>query len=91
MKISFDLMQNVPCLFVRKYFGKEKRTLIIQFGKRLWPVNFLYYEYKASGKLSCGWSLFAEESKLQVGDVCIFELINRENAVLGVHVFRGHS
>ncbi|CAL0318550.1 unnamed protein product [Lupinus luteus] len=95
VKIKRSLMlrngPNVPYLFSRKYFEKRKQTVIIQFGKKLWPVSFLHYEYKSAGQLSSGWSLFAEESKLQVEDVCIFELIYREIAVFGVHVFRGHG
>lgn len=82
-------MQNVPLPFARKCFEDKKQTVIIQFGKKLWPVSFLHYENQSSGLLSSGWSLFVEESKLQVGDVCIFELIYKEIAVLGVHLFRG--
>ncbi|KAE9605232.1 putative transcription factor B3-Domain family [Lupinus albus] len=82
---------NIPFLFIRKYFEKKKQTVIIQFGKKLWPVSFLHYEYRSSCQLSSGWSLFAEESKLEAGDVCIFELIYKEIAVFGVHVFRGQG
>ncbi|KAK7273649.1 hypothetical protein RIF29_14707 [Crotalaria pallida] len=92
IKLTICMERNgpaVPCSFARKYFDKRKQTVIMQFGKRLWPVNFRHYPNERSGKLFSGWSLFVEESKLQAGDVCIFELINREFLVFGVHVFRG--
>jgi len=45
---------------------------------------------KSSSRLSVGWSRFAEENKLQVGDAFVFELINKEDCVLDVHIFRGN-
>ncbi|TKY69300.1 B3 domain-containing transcription factor VRN1 [Spatholobus suberectus] len=83
---------HVPSNFVRKYFvNMNQNVMLIQFRKKLWPVKFVFNEYNASGKLSAGWPLFSRENKLQPGDVCIFELVNREDAALDVHVFRGHS
>ncbi|KAJ1394935.1 DNA-binding barrel domain superfamily [Sesbania bispinosa] len=76
----------VPNAFITKYFNKRKRIVMLQFGKKLWPIKLLYYPHGA--KLSGGWSLFARESKLLGGDACLFELINREDYMLDVHIFR---
>ena len=83
-------MQHIPTVFIRKYLN-EKHTVTLQFEKKLWHIELLqYYTFKRPCKLSTGWVLFVRESKLQAGDVCIFELINREDAVFDVHIFRCH-
>ncbi|KAL2347662.1 hypothetical protein Fmac_001662 [Flemingia macrophylla] len=82
---------QVPRGFVRKYFvNMNQKVIMIQFRKKLWPVTFVFNEYYGSGVLSAGWPLFSRENELQCGNVCIFEIVNREDAKLNVHVFRGH-
>ncbi|RDX75556.1 B3 domain-containing transcription factor VRN1, partial [Mucuna pruriens] len=82
---------HVPSNFVRKYLLKEEKMMKIQFRKKVSPVKLVFSKYGATGTLSCGWGSFARKNKLQLGDVCIFELLNREEALLHLHVFRGHS
>ncbi|XP_061345457.1 B3 domain-containing transcription factor VRN1-like [Gastrolobium bilobum] len=84
---------NVPLVFMREYFNNNMQIVMLQFGKKLWPVKLVSYANRDSAgwKLSNGWLQFARESKLVGGDYCVFELINRENAVLNVHIFRGHG
>ncbi|XP_061336822.1 B3 domain-containing transcription factor VRN1-like isoform X2 [Gastrolobium bilobum] len=84
---------NVPRSFIREHFNEKSQIVKLQFRKKLWPVKFYYRPHKVSisGKFSSGWSVFARESKMVDGDVCLFELINREEAVLDVHIFRSHS
>lgn len=62
---------------------------MLQFDEKIWQVELVSYPSDLTRKLSVGWSRFADENKLQVGDVCVFELINKEDAVLDVHIFRG--
>lgn len=64
---------------------------MLKFRGKLWPVTLLSYPRESSNRLGAGWKLFAEERKLVAGDVCVLELINRDDAVLDVHIFRGHS
>ncbi|XP_020209299.1 B3 domain-containing transcription factor VRN1 isoform X2 [Cajanus cajan] len=79
----------VPTNFVRKYFTKKKRgVMMIQFRKNLWPVKFAFHSSGVSGMFSVGWHSFARENELQIGDVCIFELVNGEDGILDLHVFR---
>lgn len=43
----------------------------------------------ASGKrLSAGWKRFALDHELEEGDVCVFEVLSRENLTMLVHMFR---
>lgn len=59
--------------------------MILQVGKRSWPVKLLRYPSKYV--LSGGWNSFARENSLRQGDVCIFELINRNQVVMKVSIF----
>ncbi|CAJ1932451.1 unnamed protein product [Sphenostylis stenocarpa] len=83
---------RVPSIFVRNYvINKHMKVMMLRLGNNLWPVTFVFHQNDASGTLSAGWPLFSRENNLQMGDVCIFELVNREDVTLAVHVFRGHS
>ncbi|KAK7846120.1 b3 domain-containing transcription factor vrn1, partial [Quercus suber] len=42
-------------------------------------------------QLSAGWFAFARDNGLQIGDVCVFELIKSDKVVLKVFIFRGLS
>jgi hypothetical protein len=37
--------------------------------------------------ISKGWNEFSQENNLKEGDVCVFELINKEKFVLKVAIF----
>ena len=61
----------------------------LQVVDRLWPVKLYIYSGKyISCVVSAGWSAFARENSLRVGDVCIFELTMTDNVVFKVHIFR---
>ncbi|CAK8565809.1 unnamed protein product [Lathyrus sativus] len=67
---------------------KKKTTVKVEIGNRSWNLNLLgCYNNKSGRHLSAGWSSFARESGVQPGDVCVFELINKEDLVFKVHVF----
>jgi hypothetical protein len=52
-----------------------------------WPVHCLIEGGKVIS-LSKGWSAFVKKEKLNAGDVCVFESIQTNCAVLKVTVFR---
>ncbi|KAF7803593.1 B3 domain-containing transcription factor VRN1-like isoform X2 [Senna tora] len=85
-------------LYVPKSFHryiKKTNVIMIQMEKTSWPVNIVFYADSTrseSARFSGGWFSFARESGLQVGDICIFELIERgKDQVLQLHVFRSPS
>ncbi|KAM4118026.1 hypothetical protein ACB094_02G169700 [Castanea mollissima] len=79
---------DVPSGFIKKYKRGTTRTVMLQVANRSWPVKLLVYP-RASYKLSAGWSAFMKENTLKEGDVCIFELIKRDDIVFKVNIFRG--
>lgn len=67
-------------------YANRKENVILQLEERRWPVKFVCFPNTPYHRLTCGWSLFIRESKLQVGDICVFEVIDREVPKLKVHV-----
>lgn len=65
-------------------------TLCTSEGKT-WPAN--YWRYISCNKytkaiLYNGWREFRQDNKLEAGDVCVFELINRTEMLLKVVIYR---
>ncbi|RYR32298.1 hypothetical protein Ahy_A10g046890 [Arachis hypogaea] len=82
---------SIPAFFIRNYL-KKTHIVTFKFGETRWRIKLLRYtRYRSPITLSNGWSLFCRGSRLKAGDVCIFELINKEDAVFEVHLFRCHS
>lgn len=67
---------------------KETREVtILNKAGRKWTVKWLYKETAGSG-FSAGWRGFALDHRLEEGDVCVFEIVDQENYVILVHIFR---
>ncbi|XP_034223788.1 B3 domain-containing transcription factor VRN1-like [Prunus dulcis] len=79
---------TVPIRFARSFVKLRKQTVTLQVRERSWPVNLIGWNKESSAKLSGGWPAFATENCLRGGDVCTFELIERNDIVLKVHIFR---
>ena len=86
-----DIWQSVSIAFLKKFMKSSEQDAMIQLRERSWPVKLCYYMHLSIGILSGGWSSFAKESKLRLGKVCTFELIDTESVVLKVHIFRCHN
>ncbi|CAL2273655.1 unnamed protein product [Prunus armeniaca] len=79
---------HVPVRFARSFIKGRKQTVTLQVGERSWPANLIGWSKESPAKLSGGWTAFATENCLRGGDVCTFELIERNKIVLKVHIFR---
>ncbi|KAL7224041.1 hypothetical protein ACSBR1_025486 [Camellia fascicularis] len=79
---------SIAMSFVNTHMKKSKTTVKLQVSDKLWPVNLISYQSSSSAMLRGGFTAFAKEQSLQVGDVCIFELIDRDDDVLKVSIFR---
>ncbi|KAJ8451836.1 hypothetical protein Cgig2_007319 [Carnegiea gigantea] len=65
---------NIPLEFVRSYLHRETRMFILQSASHeTWSVKCMIGDSHV--KLTKGWRNFARDNKLQVGDICIFELM----------------
>ncbi|MED6128683.1 hypothetical protein PIB30_100344, partial [Stylosanthes scabra] len=67
----------VPSL--KGYVDEEEKNVELKIGEKSWEVKLRACDKNSNSKSRCfsaGWSMFAYESKLLPGDVCVFELIN---------------
>ncbi|CAJ2662012.1 unnamed protein product [Trifolium pratense] len=77
---------GVPSL--KGVIENKGKDVMLQIGKRSWNVKLLRCsENTNTRRLSAGWRLFLRESGLKPGDVCVFELINKNDLIFKVHVF----
>lgn len=80
-------MQHVPSYFVKQTNATEGANKVkLQFrGKECDAVINIHGN---SSRINKGWASFAEQNALHVGDACVFELINTEDALIRVTIFK---
>ncbi|XP_030513879.1 B3 domain-containing transcription factor VRN1-like isoform X2 [Rhodamnia argentea] len=85
--VKEKFLLNLPTSFVRVYLKGASRdiTLEVSDGKKRHVRCILF---SGKGKISRGWREFVTDNNLVIGDVCIFELVRREDIVLKVTIFR---
>ncbi|XP_030517484.2 B3 domain-containing transcription factor VRN1-like [Rhodamnia argentea] len=72
--------------FIRQHMQENKGTATLRYSDRSWLVKLLRWK-KERAAFSAGWSTFATETHLRVGNACVFELIDREDNVFKVSIF----
>ncbi|MED6219245.1 hypothetical protein PIB30_034064 [Stylosanthes scabra] len=75
--------------FYKKHFKDDEQHIQIRFERELFPAKVL--SYRSHAFITAGWRLFTRRSKLQPGDVTLFELVNREDPLFDVHIYRAHE
>ncbi|XP_038718041.1 B3 domain-containing transcription factor VRN1-like isoform X2 [Tripterygium wilfordii] len=78
---------SLPKTFVSKYMKQQSLDTMLTVEDKSWPVRLASYKSN-SGKIGLGGRSFVKENALQIGDVCVFELINTEVSALKVTIFR---
>ncbi|KAJ7565188.1 hypothetical protein O6H91_02G052000 [Diphasiastrum complanatum] len=79
----------LPVKFCRKWLPPANASITLTDPDGLnWQANWLGNPNRCGAGISGGWRRFALDHGLEEGDVCIFELTNREQIVLKVHIFR---
>ncbi|XP_062075808.1 B3 domain-containing protein Os03g0619800-like [Humulus lupulus] len=76
----------IPLTSASYYFGEKTQTTILWVGEEYWNVKLIVNE--SEYKLSTGWAAFARENSLKPRDICIFELIKRDQPEMKVTIFR---
>ncbi|WCJ19559.1 B3 domain-containing protein Os11g0197600 [Euphorbia peplus] len=78
----------MPIGFIREHIDCNLETVILKVegGKCRWPTTLNLYLKKSSARLSAGWSAFVKDNHLKDKDVCVFELVAKNE--LKVHIFR---
>lgn len=82
---------NVPAAFAKKYLHGVSDSFQLEVsGGEQWPVHCKQVNGVVK-VLAGGWSRFAKDNNLAEGDVCVFELIQVEDVVLKVSIFRARD
>lgn len=94
--LCFPHTQNIPRTFAEKYLGQKKVGFNIRDSNgRTWAVEYVYQiTGRPKGKFKAGWKKFVRDNDVEVGDVCVFELIsNMDEGVnlMQVHIFPSQS
>ncbi|XP_058183460.1 putative B3 domain-containing protein Os03g0621600 isoform X3 [Rhododendron vialii] len=78
---------NVPASFVSSVMQQDRQSATLVVSNKSWSVG-LCRGRRHVRMITHGWPIFSRENALKVGDVCVFELVEREDFVLKVSVFR---
>ncbi|XP_026402155.1 B3 domain-containing protein Os03g0620400-like [Papaver somniferum] len=80
---------RVPMDFATSYLKYRTQMGVILRGSdgRTWEVEYLSRTHGNRG-LYQGWAKFISDNHLKEGDICVFELVDRTNVEMKVHIFR---
>ncbi|KAM7251443.1 hypothetical protein ACFE04_023326 [Oxalis oulophora] len=80
----------VPLPFAEEYFpGTEGDiTLQVDGDTKTWSLKYKVYTEQRRCQISNGWRRFVNDNKLQLNDLCVFELINKDPLTLKISIFR---
>ena len=81
----------MPSGFSRRYLKKKQGAVLLKvLNGRTWSAMYnVSLEYnKRRATMQNGWRSFATDNSLEVGDVCVFELIKNIRITFNVHIFR---
>ncbi|XP_074335931.1 B3 domain-containing transcription factor VRN1-like [Apium graveolens] len=94
MKESHIVGGGWPNVYIPKNFKeahnnwKDKDQVILQVEGESWVVYCNLNQQCNQCRISRGWTIFARDNSLGVGDVCLFELINRSKKLFQVFIYR---
>ncbi|XP_059639690.1 putative B3 domain-containing protein Os03g0621600 [Cornus florida] len=89
-KHASKLITHIPLSFVMSYIKKGRQDAILRVSAKSWDVKLIRL-MNGVYRIGRGWRAFCKDNTLQVGDVCVFELIERDDFVLKVSVSRSSN
>ncbi|WJX16939.1 hypothetical protein P8452_06911 [Trifolium repens] len=79
--VEGDVLLNIPIQFSKEYKNEllQGNAAIRSAGEeRTWHVTLTRDNYEGKFRITGGWKSFSQEHNLHVGDVCKFEMTQRE-------------
>ena len=61
---------------------------MLQCCGKSWEVRCVVRNKRRTKRLVKGWNQFARDNKLQLGDLCLFELLENMKHTMNVHIIR---
>ena len=75
-------MQYVPAKFANEFFSRDAKSVKVQVLNETERSLHIHWRHKGGFFLSKGWAELSKDKKLAEGDICIFQLIRKEDFVL---------
>ncbi|KAE8689389.1 hypothetical protein F3Y22_tig00110940pilonHSYRG00499 [Hibiscus syriacus] len=79
---------GLPIIFARKYLTEKKCKIQCVVDGKTWTMEYNNTSKRFVPRLCNGWKGFSIDNKLDVGDVCVFELISIVETTFNVFIFR---
>ncbi|XAR57840.1 hypothetical protein NMG60_11026122 [Bertholletia excelsa] len=84
--LTSSVLQTIPSSFSRSHLEINRKSVTLVFLGKSWPVKLVWVGKKCM--YSGGWRQFCRDTDLKIGDICVFELLKRDEFVLRVYIFR---
>ncbi|XP_020424406.1 B3 domain-containing protein LOC_Os12g40080 isoform X3 [Prunus persica] len=78
---------SLPAEFVKEHFNQvHDNAILCVSGERAWPVKLGHWG-RGRIRFQSGWGTFLRDNHLEIGDVCVFELISNIKPLFDVVFF----
>ena len=77
-------LQTAPNEFMKR--GYHENIVELKIERKSWFVKVNYYESSRGCRFSKGWRKFMKECKVEIGDTCLFKLIDERKFVFDVSI-----
>ncbi|XP_039012466.1 putative B3 domain-containing protein Os03g0621600 [Hibiscus syriacus] len=84
----------IPTNFARQYLSKMHNEVILLLSNgKSWPVICSQYRTgpKPHVKFGTGWRKFSVDNNLEVGDACVFELVEGAESSMNITIYKMHA
>lgn len=78
---------HIPSSFANRRMTRYVGVVTLLYLDKAWPVKMIR-NGASTRRFSHGWVTFAKDNALKAGDVCIFELVDRNDFVFKASIFR---
>ncbi|KAJ4796708.1 B3 domain-containing protein [Rhynchospora pubera] len=78
----------IPTKFATEHLSRGNKNAIFHYEGRKWHLSIIYSRGLCP-YFSSEWKIFVKDNNLQIGDICLFELMKTENIIsFKVHISR---
>ena len=92
--LASAIYQVLGSRYAAKYLPHRRHTVVLRCMGKIWETNMVTH-CTVNGKrwyLSGGWSKFARDNHLRIGDICLFERKkNGSKLTMKVHIIPASS
>ncbi|XP_047055703.1 putative B3 domain-containing protein Os03g0621600 isoform X2 [Lolium rigidum] len=87
-KCGFEFLKR----FGDKYLPQEKQRVLLQLCGERWKMWLNAATASRGRRLMHGWRQFVMDNDLQIGDICLFDLLNdKKMCTISVHIIRARK